>query len=181
MPHAARRCWRFISLCGRCGRANVLVRPEITQGYSRAGMLSPDGRCKFGDSSADGFVRSDGAGILVLKRLCDAVRDGDRLLALIRGTAVTNNGRSSGFLATASSAGQPRARREARADAGLDGSTIDYVEAHGTGTRAGDPVEIAAMGAVLGQAPGRSGRCRTASLKSNIGHTASAARAGGVT
>lgn len=157
------------------GGANVVVRPEMTQAFSRAGMLSPEGRCKFGDASADGFVRSDGAGMLVLKRLSDALRDRDRVLALIRGTAVTNNGRGSGMLATPSPEGQERAMREALADAQADPASIDYVEAHGTGTRAGDPVEMAAMIEVFGRAAHRTSPCRTASVKSNIGHTESAA------
>jgi acyl transferase domain-containing protein/acyl carrier protein len=157
------------------GGANVVVRPEMTQALSRAGMLSPEGRCKFGDESADGFVRSDGAGMLVLKRLSDALRDRDRVLALIRGTAVTNNGRSSGMLATPSPEGQERAMRDALADAQADSASIDYVEAHGTGTRAGDPVEMAAMIEVFGRAAQRTSPCRTASVKSNIGHTESAA------
>jgi acyl transferase domain-containing protein/NADPH:quinone reductase-like Zn-dependent oxidoreductase/NAD(P)-dependent dehydrogenase (short-subunit alcohol dehydrogenase family)/acyl carrier protein len=157
------------------GGANVLVRPEMTQAFSGAGMLSPEGRCKFGDESADGFVRSDGAGMLVLKRLSDALRDRDRVLALIRGTAVTNNGRSSGMLATPSPEGQERAMREALADAQVDPVSIDFVEAHGTGTRAGDPVEMAAMIEVFGRAALRTSPCRTASVKSNIGHTESAA------
>jgi acyl transferase domain-containing protein/NADPH:quinone reductase-like Zn-dependent oxidoreductase/NAD(P)-dependent dehydrogenase (short-subunit alcohol dehydrogenase family)/acyl carrier protein len=160
------------------GGANALVRPEITQALSRAGMLSPDGRCKFGAATADGFVRSDGAGMLVLKRLPDAVRDRDRVLAIIRGTAVTNNGRSSGFLATPSSEGQQRAMLEALTDGAVDPRTVDYVEAHGTGTRAGDPIELTALAAVYGQR--RTVPCRTASVKSNIGHTESAAGVAGI-
>ncbi|HEX3660931.1 MAG TPA: type I polyketide synthase [Acidobacteriaceae bacterium] len=162
------------------GGVNVLVRPEMTQALSRSGMLSPEGRCKFGDASADGFVRSDGVGMLVLKRLSDAVRDRDRVLALIRGTAVTNNGRSSGLLATPSPEGQERAMREALADAQVDAASIDYVEAHGTGTRAGDPVEMAAMIEVFGRAAQRHSACRTSSVKSNIGHTESAAGAASI-
>ena len=113
--------------------------------------------------------------MLVLKRLSDAVRDKDRVLALIRGSAVTNNGRSSGLLATPSPEGQERAMRGALADAQTDPASIDFVEAHGTGTRAGDPVELAAMREVFGRAAQRSSPCRTASVKSNIGHTESAA------
>lgn len=162
------------------GGANVMVRPETTQAYSRAGVLSPEGRCRFGDAGANGFVRSEGAGILVLKRLSDALNDRDRILALIRGTAVTHKGRSGGFLTAPGSAEQQRAMREALADAGVEAATVDYLEAHGTGTPAGDPVEISALGAVFGQAPGRSRPCRAASVKSNIGHTESAAGVAGV-
>jgi acyl transferase domain-containing protein/NADPH:quinone reductase-like Zn-dependent oxidoreductase/NAD(P)-dependent dehydrogenase (short-subunit alcohol dehydrogenase family)/acyl carrier protein len=138
-------------------------------------MLSPDGRCKFGAAGADGFVRSDGAGMLLLKRLSDAQRDGDRILAVIRGTGMANDGRASGLLATPSAAGQRRAMLEALADAAVDAGTVDYVEAHGTGTRAGDPIEISAIASVFG-CPGKLVRpCRIGSVKSNIGHTESAA------
>jgi acyl transferase domain-containing protein/NADPH:quinone reductase-like Zn-dependent oxidoreductase/NAD(P)-dependent dehydrogenase (short-subunit alcohol dehydrogenase family)/acyl carrier protein len=157
------------------GGVNVLVRHELTQAYSRSQMLSPDGRCKFGDATADGFVRSDGAGMLVLKRLSDARRDGNRILAVIRGTAMANDGRGSGLLATPSAAGQRHAMLDALADAGLAPHDLDYVEAHGTGTRAGDPIEISAIASVFGRAGNGSQPCRIGSLKSNIGHTESAA------
>ncbi|HEX4310704.1 MAG TPA: type I polyketide synthase [Acidobacteriaceae bacterium] len=159
------------------GGANLVVRTEATQALSRAGVLSPEGKCKFGDASADGYVRSDGAGMLVLKRLSDALQDRDRVLAVIRGTAVTNNGKSSGLLARPSSEGQERAMRAALADAHIDPATVDYVEAHGTGTRAGDPLEMAAIIDVFGRTPNRITPCRTASVKSNVGHTESASGA----
>jgi acyl transferase domain-containing protein/NADPH:quinone reductase-like Zn-dependent oxidoreductase/NAD(P)-dependent dehydrogenase (short-subunit alcohol dehydrogenase family)/acyl carrier protein len=157
------------------GGVNVLVRHELTQAYSRSQMLSADGRCKFGDATADGFVRSDGVGMLVLKRLSDARRDGDRTLAIIRGTAMANDGRGSGLLATPSAAGQRHAMIDALADAGLAPHSVDYVEAHGTGTRAGDPIEISAIASVFGREGNGSGACRIGSVKSNIGHTESAA------
>jgi acyl transferase domain-containing protein/NADPH:quinone reductase-like Zn-dependent oxidoreductase/acyl carrier protein len=157
------------------GGANVIVRPETTQAFSRVGVLSPEGRCKFGDAAADGYVRSDGVGVLVLKRLSDALRDRDRVLALIRGTAVTNSGRTSGTLSRPSADGQKRAMRSALADAQLDGAMIDFVEAHGTGTRTGDVLEVEAIIDVFGRAENRTSPCRTASVKSNIGHAESAA------
>jgi acyl transferase domain-containing protein/NADPH:quinone reductase-like Zn-dependent oxidoreductase/acyl carrier protein len=157
------------------GGVNVIVRREITQAFSRSQMLSRDGRCKFGDAGADGFVRSDGAGMLVLKRLSDAQRDDDRVLAVIRGTAMGNDGRGSGLLATPSAAGQRQAMLDALADAGLDPMTVDLVEAHGTGTRAGDPIEISAIASVFGRSGSAMQPCRIASVKSNIGHTESAA------
>jgi len=156
------------------GGVNVLVRHELTQAYSRSQMLSADGRCKFGDATADGFVRSDGVGMLVLKRLSDARRDGDRILAIIRGTAMANDGRGSGLLATPSAAGQRHAMVDSLADAGLAPHSVDYVEAHGTGTRAGDPIEISAIASVFGREGNGSGACRIGSVKSNIGHTESA-------
>jgi acyl transferase domain-containing protein/NADPH:quinone reductase-like Zn-dependent oxidoreductase/NAD(P)-dependent dehydrogenase (short-subunit alcohol dehydrogenase family)/acyl carrier protein len=164
------------------GGVNVVARPEITQAFSRSKMLSADGRCKFGDASADGFVRSDGAGMLLLKRLSDAERDGDRILAVILGTAMTNDGRGSGFMATPSAEGQRQAMLDALANANVEAESVDLVEAHGTGTSAGDPIEISAIASVFGQAGGQSGEharhgsaCRLASVKSNIGHTESAA------
>ena len=157
------------------GGANVLARHETTQAFSRSKMLSPDGRCKFGDASADGFVRSDGAGMLVLKRLSDAQHDGDRILGVIRGTAMANDGRGSGLLATPSAAGQRQAMLDALADAGCDPRTLDYVEAHGTGTRAGDPIEISAIASVFGRTGDSASACRIGSVKSNVGHTESAA------
>jgi acyl transferase domain-containing protein/acyl carrier protein len=162
------------------GGANIVVRLETTQAFSRTKILSRDGRCKFGDAGADGYVRSEGAGVLVLKRYSDAVRDGDRVLALIRGTAVCNNGRSSGLLALPSTHGQQRTMRQALADGGVDPATVEFIEAHGTGTRAGDPVEIDAMAAVYGRAEGRASICRTASVKSNIGHPEAAAGVAGI-
>jgi acyl transferase domain-containing protein/NADPH:quinone reductase-like Zn-dependent oxidoreductase/acyl carrier protein len=157
------------------GGVNVVIRHEITQAFSRSKMLSPDGRCKFGDATADGFVRSDGVGMLLLKRLSDAQRDGDRILAVIRGTAIANDGRGSGLLATPSEAGQRQAMIDALADGGVSADSVDYVEAHGTGTRAGDPIEISAIAAVFGSRRNGAQPCRIASVKSNIGHTESAA------
>jgi acyl transferase domain-containing protein/NADPH:quinone reductase-like Zn-dependent oxidoreductase/NAD(P)-dependent dehydrogenase (short-subunit alcohol dehydrogenase family)/acyl carrier protein len=157
------------------GGVNVVVRHEFTQAYSRAKMLSPGGRCKFGSAAADGFVRSDGVGMLLLKRLADARRDGDRVLAVIRGTGMANDGRGIGSLATPSAAGQRRAMLEALADAGVGARTVDYVEAHGTGTRAGDPIEISAIASVFGRLGEPAQACRIGSVKSNIGHTESAA------
>ena len=157
------------------GGVNAMVRHEFNQALSRSKMLSPDGRCKFGDASANGFVRSDGVGLLVLKRLGEAQRDGDNILALIRGTSICNDGRGSGLLATPSAAGQRQAMLEALADAGVAAETVDLVEAHGTGTRAGDPIEIAAIASVFGRTGEGIRPCRIASVKSNIGHAESAA------
>ena len=137
--------------------------------------MAPDGRCKFGDARGDGYVRSDGAGVVVLKRLADAEASGDRIYAVIRGGAVNNDGRGSGFLATPAQDGQMDLLRKAYRDAGVSPGLAQYVEAHGTGTLAGDPVEIQALGEVLrdGRKPGSV--CRLGSVKTNIGHTESAA------
>jgi len=162
------------------GGVNVIIRHEVTQAFSRSKMLSPDGRCKFGDAEADGFVRSDGVGMLLLKRLSDAHRDGDRILAIIRGTAVANDGRGSGLMATPSEAGQRQAMIDALTDGGVSADSVDYVEAHGTGTMAGDPIEISAIASVFGRRGEGAQACRIASVKSNIGHTESAAGAASI-
>ncbi|MBS1801529.1 MAG: type I polyketide synthase [Acidobacteria bacterium] len=159
---------------------NVQVRYECTQAFSRAKMLSPDGRCKFGAATADGFVRSDGVGTLVLKRLSDAERNGDRIHALILGTGMANDGRGSGLLMTPSASGQCDAMLAAVRNAGVDAKTVDYVEAHGTGTRAGDPIELAAISEVFGRPEDGVNPCRTGSVKTNIGHTESAAGVSGI-
>lgn len=161
------------------GGANLILGPEITELFTQAKMLSPDGRCKFGDDSADGFVRSEGAGIIVLKRLEDAMRDGDRVYAVIRGGAVNNDGRSSGLLVTPSREGQEQMLRAAWQSAGIDPRDLCHIEMHGTGTSVGDPVEVDAAGAALA-AFGSSEKCPLGSIKSNIGHTESAAGVAGV-
>ena len=161
------------------GGANLILGPEITELFTQAKMLSPDGRCKFGDASADGFVRSEGAGIVVLKRQSDAVRDGDRIYAVIRGGAVNNDGRSSGLLVTPSREGQEQMLRTAWENAGIDPRALCYMEMHGTGTSVGDPVEVDAAAAALA-ALGRTAKCPLGSIKSNIGHTESAAGVAGL-
>ena len=161
------------------GGVNVILRPEITQTYSAAQMLSPDGRCKFGDASANGYVRSEGAGILVLKPLSRAMADGDRIYALIRGSAVNNDGRSSGLLISPSRDGQEAMLRSALRDARVTADDVDYIEAHGTGTAAGDPVEIETIGRVMATGT-RVRPCAIGSVKTNFGHTESAAGVAGL-
>jgi acyl transferase domain-containing protein len=160
------------------GGANLILQPHITVAYSQSRMMAPDGRCKFGDASGDGYVRSEGVGVVALKRLDDALAADDRIYAVIRGSAVNNDGRSSGSMGTPSAQGQKELLRAAYDDAGTDPGSVGYVEAHGTGTRAGDPVEMAALGAVLGS--DRGARCLVGSVKTNIGHTESAAGVAGL-
>lgn len=161
---------------------NVILEPEFSMGFSRAGMLAPDGRCKFGDARGDGFVRSDGAAAVVVKRLSDAEAAGDPIYAVIRGSAINNDGKASGYLMTPGSAGQAAVLAEAYAKAGIDPAEVQYVEAHGTGTSTGDPVEIEGLATVLGAAAGRSSDrpLIVGSVKSNIGHTEGAAGLAGV-
>jgi acyl transferase domain-containing protein/acyl carrier protein len=160
--------------------ANVILQPTITIAYSQSRMMAPDGRCKFGDASGDGYVRSEGAAVVALKRLSDAVDHGDRIHAVIRGSAVTNDGRTSGYLATPGQAGQEIMLRRAYADAGVDPASVQYIEAHGTGTAAGDPVELGAIGAVVGAARPADRPCMVGSIKTNCGHTEGAAGVAGL-
>ena len=162
------------------GGANVILEPSITIAYSQSRMMAPDGRCKFGDARADGYVRSDGAGVVVLKRLADAQAAGDPVIAVIRGSAVNNDGDSSGSFGTPGRAGQEDMLRKAYSNAAVDPAAVWYVEAHGTGTRAGDPVEIGALGAVLGAGRAAANPLHVGSVKTNIGHTEGAAGVAGL-
>ena len=162
------------------GGVNVILQPHITIAYSQSKMMAPDGRCKFGDARGDGYVRSEGCGVVVLKRLSDALADGDPIYAIIAGSAVNNDGRSSGFLATPGTAGQEDLLRKAYQAAGIVPGHVQYVEAHGTGTRAGDPVEIEALGSVLAEGRPSGEFCYVGSVKTNLGHTEGAAGIAGL-
>ncbi len=161
------------------GGVNVLLSPASTIATSRARMLSPDGRCKTFDSGADGYVRGEGCGILVLKRLSDAVRDGDRIKAVISGSAVNQDGASSG-LTVPNGGAQQRVIAAALARAGVSGRDVDYLEAHGTGTSLGDPIEVQAAGAVLGEGRDPDEPLLIGSVKTNIGHLESASGVAGL-
>ncbi|OEJ47678.1 hypothetical protein AR457_29550 [Streptomyces agglomeratus] len=156
------------------GGVNVMLDPASWAAVSQAHMLSPDGRCRTFSADANGFVRSEGCGVLVLKRLSDARRDGDRVLAVVRGSAVNQDGASSGLTAPSGRA-QESMLEAALAQAGTAGSEVSFLEAHGTGTALGDPVELGAAWRVLG--PGRKPGepLYVGSVKSNIGHCESAA------
>ena len=162
------------------GGVNMILQPHITIAYSQSRMMAVDGHCKFGDASGDGYVRSEGAGLVALKRLDDALADGDRIYALVRGSAVNNDGRSSGVMGRPSRVGHEEMLRAAYRDAGVTPAHVSYVEAHGTGTRAGDPVEISALGAVLGEGRPAGATCLIGSVKTNIGHTEGAAGVAGL-
>ncbi|WP_006241768.1 type I polyketide synthase [Mycolicibacterium tusciae] len=161
------------------GGVNVLLSPTSIIAASRARMLSPDGRCKTFDAAADGYVRSEGCGILVLKKLSDAQRDGDRIRAVIRGSAVNQDGASSG-LTVPNGGAQQRLISSALARAGISGGDIDYLEAHGTGTALGDPIEVQAAAAVFGAGRDPNRPLLMGSVKTNIGHLESAAGIAGL-
>ncbi|MBK8323391.1 MAG: type I polyketide synthase [Betaproteobacteria bacterium] len=162
------------------GGVNVILQPHVHVAYSQSRMMAPDGRCKFGDAAGDGYVRSEGAALVVLKPLEQALADGDRIYAVIRGGAINNDGRSSGSMGTPSRVGQEDLLRRAYRDAGIAPARVGYAEAHGTGTRAGDPVELTALGAVLGEGRTDGSRARVGSVKTNIGHTEGAAGVAGL-
>ncbi|WP_370462779.1 polyketide synthase Pks13 [Mycobacterium sp. Marseille-P9652] len=159
------------------GGVNAIVTPAVTLGFDEIGqVLSPDGRIKSFSSDADGYIRSEGAGMLVLKRVDDARRDGDQILAVIAGSAVNHDGRSNGLIAPNQDA-QADVLRRAYKDAGIDPRNVDYIEAHGTGTILGDPIEAEALGRVVGRGRPADRPALLAAIKTNIGHTESAAGA----
>ncbi len=164
------------------GGVNIILSPEFTLTASRMHMLAPDGRCKAFDQRADGFVRGEGCGVVVLKRLSDAQAAGDNILAVIRGSAVNQDGKSNGLTAP-NSLSQEAVIRAALANSGVSPAEISYVEAHGTGTSLGDPIEVEALSAVLAAANGEAApqrRVMLGSAKTNIGHLEGAAGIAGL-
>jgi acyl transferase domain-containing protein len=162
-----------------CGGVNAIHHPRSSVLLSDMQALAEDGRCKTFDESADGYGRADGCGVLVLKRLSDATRDGDTVLAIVRGTAVRQDGESAGLTAPNGIA-QEALLRAALAAAQLEPADIQYVEAHGTGTPLGDPIEMAALAAVFGGSHTRENPLVVGSVKTNLGHMEAAAGVGGV-
>ena len=162
------------------GGVNLVLSPEYTIAFATAQMLAPDGRCKAFDASADGYVRGEGAGLAVLKRLEEAERDGDRILAVVRGVAVNQDGRTAGLTAPNGPA-QQAVIGEALRDAGIPPARIGYIEAHGTGTPLGDPIEVNALATILLRDRPTDRPCYIGSVKTNIGHLESAAGIAGFT
>ncbi|MBP7336117.1 type I polyketide synthase [Niveispirillum sp.] len=161
------------------GGVNLILEPGLSINFSKARMLSPDGRCKTFDQSADGYVRGEGCGVLVLKRLSDARRDGDRILAVIRGSAVNQDGPSGG-LTVPSGPAQEQVIRQALTNAGITPDAVTYVEAHGTGTALGDPIELGALDRVFGTDRPADRPLHVGSVKTNLGHLEAAAGIAGV-
>ena len=161
------------------GGSNVLLSPATMITFSSAQMLAPDGRCKTFDAAADGYVRGEGCGVIVIKRLEDAVRDGDHIRAVIRGSAINQDG-ASGGLTVPNGVAQQRVITDALKRAGVAPSDVGYLEAHGTGTSLGDPIEAQAAGAVYGVGREANRPLLIGSAKTNIGHLEAAAGIAGV-
>ena len=176
---ACRSLWNGESNLALAGGVNLILSPAITINFTKAGVMAPDGRCKAFDARANGYVRSEGAGVVVLKPLSRALADGDPIYAVVRGSAVNQDGRSNGLMAPNPLA-QEAVLREAYRRAGVSPGDVQYVEAHGTGTLLGDPIEVKALGAVLGidRPPGRP--CALGAVKTNIGHLEAAAGIAGL-
>lgn len=162
------------------GGASLILQPQVNICFSRAGMLAPDGRCKFGDARADGLARSEGMGVVVLKPLSRALADGDPIYAVVRATATNNDGWSGGSMVTPGEEGQAELLREAYTRAAVAPEAVRYVEAHGTGTKVGDRVEITALGKFFGSGRPASRPLRVGSIKTNLGHAEGAAGMAGL-
>lgn len=171
-------------LAGRCktamaGGVTVMITPDGFIGFSQAGMLSPDGKCKAFDASANGFVRGEGAGMVLLKRLSDAIADGDPIHAVIIGSAVNSDGHTNG-ISLPSPEAQARLVRDACVVAGVTPSQIGYVEAHGTGTAVGDPIEVHALAEALCADRTADNPLVIGSVKTNLGHLETASGVAGL-
>lgn len=161
------------------GGVNAILTPEATLAFSQAQMLSPDGKCRPFDDGANGYVRGEGCGVVILKRLSDAISNGDMILATIRGSAINQDGTTSGITAPRGTS-QVDVIRQALRDAGCQPDDISYVEAHGTATPLGDPIELGALAEVFRRRTHRESQtepppCYVGSVKANIGHTETAA------
>jgi acyl transferase domain-containing protein len=171
---ACHSLWAGESDLALAGGVNLLLAPDTYVMKSRAGILSPTGRCRTFSADADGIVPGEGVGLVVLRRLSDALRDGDRIHATVLSAVVASNGRTPWIMAVDQSAQEELVLR-ACDEAGVDPSSLDYVELHGTGTKVGDPVEARALGAVIGSKRRPGHPCRVGSVKTNVGHLESAA------
>jgi amino acid adenylation domain-containing protein len=156
------------------GGVNAILTPEMHIMFSQAGLMAPDGRCKTFDASADGYVRSEGCGIVILKSFTKAVEDGDHIWGIIKGSAVNQDGFSSG-LTVPNGSSQEELLRQALKNARCLPDAIDYIELHGTGTAVGDPIEFSALLSVFGNDSARRTPLALGSVKSNIGHLEQAA------
>ncbi len=175
LHHACEAIWSGRCSAALAGGVNSILSPEVTIGFSKGGYLSPDGECRAFSDHANGYVRSEGAGAVFLKPLSAALANRDRVHALIRGTWINQDGRTSGMTVPSIEAQVALLSR-----AGVDPAAVAFVEAHGTGTQAGDPVEANAIGHVVGRSSGRKDACFIGSVKTNLGHMECCAGMGGL-
>ncbi|MGB0749261.1 MAG: beta-ketoacyl synthase N-terminal-like domain-containing protein, partial [Magnetospiraceae bacterium] len=162
-----------------CGGVNILMSPHPFAGFSHASMLSPEGRCKAFDDSGRGYVRAEGGAVVLLKPLSEAVAAGDKIHAVVKGTGLNSDGRTTG-IALPNTHAQEALLRRVYAAAGIPLSEVDYVEAHGTGTMAGDPQEAGAIGRAIGATRATDNPLPIGSVKTNIGHLESGAGMAGL-
>ncbi len=161
------------------GGVNLMLSPEVTIGFCKLRALAPDGRCKTFDAAADGYGRGEGCGVVVVKRLSDALANRDPILAVIRGSAMNHDGASNGLTAP-NGISQENVIRQALKNAQVEPSQIQYVETHGTGTVLGDPIEVLALAKVLGEGRSTNNPLQIGSVKTNIGHLEGAAGVAGL-
>ncbi|MEM6613925.1 MAG: type I polyketide synthase, partial [Cyanobacteria bacterium P01_C01_bin.72] len=176
---ACQSIWTGESTQALAGGVNMLLLPTIMVGFSKGGFMSSEGQCKSFDAAADGYVRGEGAGLVLLKPLSQAEADGDDIYGVILSSAVNQDGMSNG-LAAPNPQAQAAVLREAYRRVGINPAHVSYVEAHGTGTKVGDPIESNALGAVLGADRSPEEKCLIGSVKTNIGHTETAAGIAGI-
>lgn len=176
---ACRAIWSGECEAALAGGVNALITPNTSIGFSKASMLSPTGECFAFDSRADGYVRGEGAGLVLLKPLAKAIEDNDRIYAVLRSAVVNQDGQTSS-MTVPSVAGQSEMLRTAYKEAGVSPQDVAYVEAHGTGTPVGDPIEAEALGRVLSQGRSADDVCWMGSIKTNIGHLESASGVAGL-
>ena len=176
---ACQSIWNGECSLAIAGGANAMIAPAMTVAESKSGFLAPDGRCKAFAASGNGYARGEGAGVVVIKPFSQARADGDPIYALIRGTAVTQDGHTNGITVPNQKA-QEAAMRQAYRRAGILPEQVQYVEAHGTGTPVGDPIEARAIGSVVSAGRPKNERCIIGSVKTNIGHLEAAAGVAGL-
>ncbi|HEX9056616.1 MAG TPA: beta-ketoacyl synthase N-terminal-like domain-containing protein, partial [Ktedonobacterales bacterium] len=176
---ACHSLWSGESALAVAGGVNIILSPAVTVNFSQAGVLSPDGHCKAFDARADGYVRGEGAGAIVLKPLSRALRDGDPIYAVIRGSAVNHDGRSNGLMAPNPHA-QEDLLREAYRQAGVSPGQVNYVEAQALGVLLGDSIEARALGVVMSVDRPAGSHCMIGSIKTNIGHLEAASGIAGL-
>ncbi|MGH8760213.1 MAG: type I polyketide synthase, partial [Burkholderiales bacterium] len=177
--HACQSLWTGQSRLALAAGVNLMLDPAFNVFYAKAGLSAPDGRCKTFSAGADGIGRAEGAGVVVLKALQDALADKDPIYAVIRGGAINHDGRSNG-LTQPNRWAQEQLLRRAFAHSGIDKDELEYIELHGTGTLIGDPIEANALAAVLTESSERNNSCLVGSVKTNIGHLEAAAGIAGL-